>query len=238
VGQAVELFVRHGYPMLLLVGFVEYIGLPVASLPVLLIAGALSATGDLGLLRSAGAVVTGGLLADVVWFLIARTHGARVLDRACGLTTNPWACALTVTRQVARVGPPFLLIAKFIPGTANLIAAASGMTRVPFLLFVAFDTAALGLWAGTYLLIGRLFAGQVDVVLRSAVGVSRVVAVFSTALIVLAGVWRVAKIRTHRRIHHQRDAGADRLGGPPDIVTDQGARDGVDAGEPDQRSVA
>ncbi len=121
----------HGYWLLFGLGFAEFAGVPIASAPVLLAAGALSAAGNLNLLAAAVSAASGGLTADSLWYVLARWKGSRLVDLACSLTSNPTACVLNVSEKLARLGGPYILAAKFIPGAGKLIAPAAGLARLP-----------------------------------------------------------------------------------------------------------
>ncbi len=69
----------HGYWLLFGLGFAEFAGVPIASAPVLLAAGALSAAGNLNLLAAALSAAAGGLTADSLWYVLARWKGSRLL---------------------------------------------------------------------------------------------------------------------------------------------------------------
>ena len=60
VGHLLETW---GYALLVLVGFVEFIGLPIASVPVLILGGAVAASGGLSLPLVALSAAAGGLVA-------------------------------------------------------------------------------------------------------------------------------------------------------------------------------
>lgn len=194
---------QYGYWMLLAVGFIEYVGVPVASMPVLVVAGAMTAVGALALVPAVAFVVVGGLLGDAVWFGVARLRGQRIVNRVCGITSNPRACVYGVTRRIERLGPAYIIPAKFIPGTGNLIAAASGLAGVGATTFFLTDALALTLWASVYMFVGRVFAGQVEVGVAWLLGTVRLVAAVALALVAVAALVRWVKVRRHQRGHAQ-----------------------------------
>ena len=191
----------HGYWLLFGLGFAEFAGVPIASAPVLLAAGALSAAGNLNLLAAAVSAAAGGFTADYLWYALLRWKGASLVDVGCSLTSNRNACVLNVSRKVARLGGPYILAAKFIPGAGNLIAPAAGLARLPATRFLAFDAAAVLLWAIAYTSAGRIFASQVGAVVVWMEGYLRWVLAISVLLIVSAAGWRVIRFRLHRQHH-------------------------------------
>lgn len=192
---------QYGYLLLFGVGFVEFIGLPIASTPFIMVAGALAARGALHPVVGVGSLVAGALLADAVWYALARWRGRRLVERVCGLTSHPRACIFSVTGRVARVGPPYVLVAKLLPGTGHLIAPAAGFAGMRARTFLLLDAAGLALWAGAYLGAGWLFAPWVADAVRWIEGATRGAIVAGVILVGAAGVWRLVKARRHRAAH-------------------------------------
>jgi len=204
---------QYGYVLLFGVGFLEFAGAPIASVPVLVIAGALASVGDASLGSIIVSAALGGLLGDLVWYSLARWRGRGLVDTVCGLSSNPMACVLSVERRVEAVGPGFLLPAKFMPGAGNLVAAASGFAGMKLKTFLMLDLIALLIWAGVYSTLGWLFAPQLDPIVRWATAFPLWIIGLAAALIVGAGAWRLAKIRMHRERHAAMRAAAGGLEG-------------------------
>lgn len=198
----------YGYWLLLGVGFAEFAGLPIASVPVLVLAGAFAAHGHLNLGVAVLSAAAGGLAADLGWYAVSRWRGNRLVSTVCGLTSNPRACALAVADRLSRVGPIYIVPSKFIPGTANLIAAAAGMAGLRTSAFLAADAAALLLWAGAYGLLGFFLSSQVGLVVAWIAGYARWALALVALLIAGASAWRLVRARMHRAAHGTRVAGA------------------------------
>lgn len=198
---------RYGYLLLFSVGFVEYIGVPIASLPFLVVAGAAAARGALNPVAAGLSIALGSLLADTAWFSLARWRGPQLVDRACGLTSNPRACVLGVMDRLSRIGPLYVLAAKLLPGAGNLIAPAAGFAGMPLRTFLLLDAASLAIWVSAYGTLGWLLAAHVDDAVRWIEGVSRgVLAATAIAIVIAAGAWRLTKVRRHRAGHAHRRA--------------------------------
>ena len=197
----VEYLQSFGYLTLLAAGFAEYAGVPIATVPVLVTAGGLSRAAGLDPVLVAISAAAGGLAADLGWFAVVRRRGEEVVDAACGLTSNPDACVLNVRERVDRLGPAYVLPAKFIPGAGNLVAAASALSGMPLSRFAAYDALALLLWAGAYTLTGFLFASQIQEVIGFVLRYQRWALVGAAVLVVGAGGWRGIRILLHRRGH-------------------------------------
>jgi membrane protein DedA with SNARE-associated domain len=119
----------YGYLLLFVVGFLEYAGAPIASIPVLVVAGALAAMGGIPLPGIVLAAALGGLTSDLIWYAAARTRGQRLVDVVCGLATNPMACVTVIERRIRAVGPLYLLPSKFIPGGGQSGGCRFGLRR-------------------------------------------------------------------------------------------------------------
>lgn len=213
---------QHGYWLVASVGFAEYVGVPIASVPVLVAAGALATEGGLQPIGIAVAAAAGGLVADGAWFGIARWQGARIVGSACGLTSNPNACVIGVRNRVARLGPRYILTAKFVPGAGNLIAPGAGLARIGALRFLALDATALLLWATLYVTLGFVFSEQVEAVVEIVAGYARWTLAAAALLVAGAGAWRVVRARRHGHRHDEDGeaaAGRNEASAPPEVPT-------------------
>ena len=203
--EYLEAFLRaYGYWAFFAVGFAEYIGVPVLSVPVLIGGGAMVASGTLGFGMVVVSVAAGGLLADLGWYSMGRRQGPWLVDVACGLSSNPTACSLKVKSRLSRLGTPYIVLAKMLPGAGNLIAVVAGLAGFGTFSFILADGASLILWAAIYTGVGWILSDQVTAALEWALTYNRVVAVV-LILIPLAAAWRVLKVRHHDKAHRRMD---------------------------------
>src|SRR5215475_7121766 len=77
--EITQSLIAHGGPILFAVVLAEQAGLPLPSVPWLLAAGALSASGKMNTAFAVGMSVTACLIADSLWFCFGRRAGNRVL---------------------------------------------------------------------------------------------------------------------------------------------------------------
>ncbi len=210
--QLAVLLERYGYALLFAVGFLEYAGAPIASVPLLVVAGALAAAGGFPLPGIIAAAALGGLAADLIWYAAARVRGQGLVDAVCGLATNPMACVLGIEKRLRSIGPLYLLPSKFIPGVGNLAAAASGFAGIGLGKFVLLDGLALLVWAAVYSSAGWIFSAQVERVLEWASGFGLLILAVAAGLITGAGVWRFVKVRMHRPAHEAARAAEGEAG--------------------------
>ena len=75
----------YGYWVFFAVGFAEFVGVPIVSVPVLIGGGVLVASGTLGFWGVVVSVAVGGWIADLGWYSIGRRGGAWLIEVACGL---------------------------------------------------------------------------------------------------------------------------------------------------------
>ncbi len=194
----------YGYWVFFAVGFAEFIGVPIVSVPVLIGGGAMVASGTLGFWGVVVSVAAGGWLADLGWYSLGRRQGPWLIDVACGLSSNPMACLLTVKNRLSRLGTPYIVLAKMLPGSGNLIAVSAGLAGFGTLPFILADAAALILWATIYTGTGWIFSDHVTAAIEWALAYNRAVLV-ALMLVVLAAAWRLWKVRLHREAHRRMD---------------------------------
>ena len=193
----------YGYWLLLAVGFAEFAGLPIASVPVLVVAGAAAAEGAISLPAAALAAALGGLLADTAWYSLSRWRGQSLVDTVCNLSSNPKSCVISIASRLQKVGPVYVLPSKFIPGTGNLVAASAGLAGLRPAAFLSADAVALGLWSVVYLGLGYLLEGQVASAVNWVAGFTGVAAAVAASLILGALVWRFVRAGMHREGHRR-----------------------------------
>ncbi len=157
-----NLLAQHG--LLLVFGNVllAQLGVPLPAMPTLVVAGALAASGQLGLASVLGVTVTASLLGDLPWFYAGRRYGYRILRTLCRIAIEPDSCVKQTETIFERWGAPSLLVAKYIPGFATVAPPLAGATGLGLGRFVAFTTAGALLWAVVPVMAGWVFSAQVE----------------------------------------------------------------------------
>jgi membrane-associated protein len=111
-------------------------------------AGVFAASGEPNLPLVIAAAALGALAGDHVSFLIGRTAGARVLERAKPGTRRSaafdWAGKILAER-----GGQILVVCRYIPGARTAITLTAGAVGYPLRSFSSFDALASASW-GTY----------------------------------------------------------------------------------------
>ncbi len=149
---SLDFLVRHGYLVLFIWVFLEQLGMPVPSIPLLLAAGALAGARRLSLGTSLSLAVLASIMSDGIWFEIARQRGSSVLSWICRISLEPDSCVRRSQVSFGRNGPRVLLVAKFIPGLNAMAAPLSGITRMGWRRFVLFDALGALLWSGAFMI--------------------------------------------------------------------------------------
>ena len=193
----------YGYWVFFAVGFAEFVGVPIASVPVLIGGGAMVATGTLGFWLVVVSVAAGGWLADLGWYSLGRRQGPRLIDLACGLTSNPRACVTKIMNRLSRLGTPYIVLAKMVPGAGNLIAVGAGLAGFRTLPFILADATSLILWASIYTGTGWIFSDRVAPAIEWALTYSRATVAVVLTLIFLAAALRLRKVRFHQEAHRR-----------------------------------
>lgn len=152
-----HLFLIHAYTVLFVWVFLEQIGLPIPSAPLLLAAGTLTATHQLSLAPVLLAVLAGSLLSDVSWYFLGKNYGGKVIRLLCRLTPERDTCVQRTGDIFARHGAAALLISKFLPALNTMAGAIAGQTGMKFPVFLLFDIGGVLIWALSFVVGGRFF---------------------------------------------------------------------------------
>lgn len=149
--------------------FAASIGLPVPTMPALIFAGSVIAgSGDpvtVAALAFGGAWV-GAVAGDTLWYAAGRRYGFAVLRLLCRMSLSRDTCVRRTESFFERRGVRILLVARFVPGLSVVSVPMSGTARVPFGRFALHDAAGAALWILFGLVLGYLFAGQIDFLMQ------------------------------------------------------------------------
>ncbi len=189
-----QFVLKHGYVILFAAVFAHQLGLPLPGPLFLLAAGALAATGKLGVVPGLALAVIACVLADWVWYEAGRRRGDKVLHFIHRLTSDPDFHDRRAKDTFARFGAALLVVAKFVPGLDAVTPPLAGTSRTSRPRFLAFDAAGAGLYSTVYAGLGYVFrhdlehvaayAGRVGTILASLVVAGVVICVFRNP------VWR------------------------------------------------
>ncbi len=159
---------HHGYSVLAGWVFIEQMGLPLPSLPLMLAAGALAGAGRLNFVLCLLLCVLASVIADGFWYQLGRRKGVKVLQWLCRISLEPDSCVRRTEGIFEKNGPRALLFAKFVPGLNAVATPLAGVFHMRLRRFVLFDAAGAFLWVGTYLGLGYLFSSQIERIAQGA----------------------------------------------------------------------
>ncbi|WP_322048577.1 DedA family protein/thiosulfate sulfurtransferase GlpE [Paraburkholderia sp. J67] len=189
-----DLIAQYGPALVFLNVLAGALGLPVPAMPALVLFGAMAAMhpGSIGqqVAPVLGLSVVAMLIGDSVWFLAGRLYGGNTLKTLCKLSLSRDTCVKKTERFFGRWGVRVLAIAKFVPGLSLVSVPLAGAMGTPYRQFVGFDGIGAALWSGTGLLIGVMFAPQIDMMLAGASRLGRFAAVVVAALLLLYAAYR------------------------------------------------
>jgi membrane protein DedA with SNARE-associated domain len=203
--ESLQFVIAHGYAVLFAWVLGEQLGLPIPSVPMLLLAGAMARAGQVRLSGSLVMALAACLIADLVWYELGRRRGTQVLNFLCRIALEPASCVRRTQNAFERQGPKALLFAKFIPGlstASNPVAGASGMPVEKFLLF---DGLGSLLWAGVFQGLGYAFSGKIEQVgaYASRLGNAFILLIIAAFAAYIVRRW-VARRRFEREFMDQR----------------------------------
>ncbi len=182
----------------------QQLGLPVPSVPTMLLAASLAATPG-ALAPMLLVAVVASVAADLLWYAAGRHFGYRVLSGLCRISINPSSCVHQTEARFTRWGVWSLLVAKFVPGFSIVAPPIAGTLRMPLRRFIAASAAGAALWAGAALAAGWLLRAAVPDLIGALDrhSGSAVLGVLLTAALWLAWkLWQRQRFRRLRTIGH------------------------------------
>ena len=145
--------------------FLQQLGLPIPSVPTMMVAGAVAAQGHLNGIATFAIAVVASLVADMLWFSAGRRYGYPVLRFLCRVSLSPDTCVRETEGIFERWGFFSVVVSKFVPGFSTVGPPIAGALKMPFGAFAVASLASAALWVGAYMGVGYVFARQIDVVL-------------------------------------------------------------------------
>lgn len=195
----VDILRQYGYSIIFLAVFVENLGVPVPSYPLILFATALATTLNLHWGGILAVSLVGALSGDAVWYLLGRLRGRPILRKLCSLSLYPDSCVNRTESFFERHGLKSLLVAKFLPGLNTVAPPLAGMLRTSPLRFGLVDLAGVSLWAGSAVALGWGFRTQVEWLLDWLSAFGR-----ASVLILLCALAGYILIKWIERVRFQR----------------------------------
>jgi membrane protein DedA with SNARE-associated domain len=157
-----ETLVRYGYFLLAGWVFLEQLGLPLPSFPLLLAAGALAGTGRMNFALTLFICAFASLSADVIWYELGRRKGIKVVQLLCRISLEPDSCVRRTEGVFEQQGARSLLVAKFLPGLNAVATPLAGIFQMRFRKFLLFDFLGVLLYLCSCLALGFFFSRQIE----------------------------------------------------------------------------
>lgn len=160
------LLLKHGYLLLFFYVLAVAIGVPIPGDPLLLLMGAMVGNRQYSFFACLPIAVAAALIGDLLWYELGRSRGRWVLRFLCKLSLEPDACVRKTETAFGKRGVAVLLFSKFVPGMGLLSVSLAGVSKIRYWRFLLADITGCTLWVGSYLLLGRTFHREVDVLIR------------------------------------------------------------------------
>src|SRR5215470_11930816 len=138
--ETVQFVIRHGYLLVFFWLLAEQAALPIPSIPLLLVSGALARPGQLKLSSVIICALAACLIADNVWFQLGRRYSSKAVQFICKMSLEPDSCVRRTENVFVEYGLRTLLLSKFIPGLNVVAVPLAGGSRANFARFLLFDT--------------------------------------------------------------------------------------------------
>jgi membrane protein DedA with SNARE-associated domain len=218
--STLEFLVSHGYLVLLVWVFLEQAGLPLPSIPLLLAAGALGGMHRLNFGIALALCTVAAVSADAIWYQLGKRRGIRILHWLCRISLEPDSCVRRTEGLFEKQGAKSLLVAKFLPGLNTVSTPLAGIFHMRLRRFLVFDALGAILWAGTYLGLGYIFSGQIELIaMKSQQLGGGLLVLLVAALVFYVGYKFVARQRFLRELRIAR-------------ISPEELKEKLDAGEP------
>jgi membrane protein DedA with SNARE-associated domain/rhodanese-related sulfurtransferase len=165
--------VQYGVAVVFVWAFAVQAGVPAPAVPMLVGAGALSGSGHINFPLLVATATAAALSADLLWYGLGASHGARVLATLCRFSLDPDSLIRHAKERFAAHRARYVIIAKFLPGVNPLAAGLAGATGIRpdrFLLYAAVGSVV---WAGAWITLGYLCADIIGLIVTAAARLGR-----------------------------------------------------------------
>jgi membrane protein DedA with SNARE-associated domain len=156
-----ETLLRHGYLFLAVWVFLEQVGFPLPSFPLLLAAGALAGTGRMNFAVALSLCASATVCADLMWYELGRRKGIKVVQWLCRISLEPDSCVRRTEGLFEQQGAKSLLFAKFVPGLSAVATPLAGIFQMRLHKFLMFDVLGALFWLSTYMGLGYFFSSEI-----------------------------------------------------------------------------
>ena len=195
---------EHGLTIVFLNVLVTQLGVPLPAVPILVVAGAFVAQGEITLAPLMLAAVVASLVGDTLWYFAGERYGYRILRTLCRVAIEPDSCVKQTETTFEHWGPPSLMLAKYIPGFSTVAPPLAGAMRLGLPAFLGYSAVAALLWAGLPIALGAVFHAEVENALEwlesMGTGAAAVVAALALLYVSVKIIQRTLLIRFLRMV--------------------------------------
>jgi membrane protein DedA with SNARE-associated domain len=190
LSETIQFVVRHGYALIFFWVLAEQAAVPIPSLPLLVISGALAQTGQLRLPLILACALAGCVIADNVWFQIGKRFSGKALQFICKMSLEPDSCVRRTENIFVKYGLRALLVSKFVPGLSAIAAPLAGGSGANVWRFLLYDSFGALVWISSYVLVGYVFSDQLEDAIAYAIGMGSRFVIAVIGLFVAWLVWK------------------------------------------------
>jgi len=202
--EMMGLLTQHGLLLVFANVLLAQAGIPIPAVPILVVAGAFVAQGQIALAPLVLVSVVASLIGDTLWYVAGRRYGYGVLRTLCRVAIEPDSCVKQTENIFERWGTPSLVLAKYVPGFSTVAPPLAGTMRVGLAAFLGYSAIAALLWAGLPIALGAVFHAEVERALEwlgsMGTGAAAVIAAAVLLYIGVKGVQRYLLIRFLRMV--------------------------------------
>ena len=219
----ISLVQHYGLLIVFASAFIEQLGLPLPSYPVLLVAGALSYAGGDPIVPIIAIGALGVVMGDLMVYAAGVRFGRRALSVVCKLSLARDNCVRQTEDRFAHYGPRALLFVKFIPGFALVLILLCGVARLAIPTFLMLDGAGALAYVAVPVVLGGIFHNAIDSALQAVTRWGELGTALVIAILALYFIYRLVdrQLFIHRlrmaRISAQELAGLIDAGEHPVI---------------------
>ena len=214
----VDLLAQYGLALVFANVLLQQFGVPLPSVPTIIVAGALAADGRLSAPGVFAVAFVASMIGDTAWFLAGRRYGRRVMSMLCRISLSPDSCVRQTENHFDRWGGWTLVLGKFIPGLSTIAPPLAGAMHTRWPSFLLFNGGGVAMWVALPVAAGMLFHTQIDRLLAGMENLGTLALGLLLALLAayMAFKWwerrrfyktlRIARI-TARELRHLIDSG-------------------------------
>lgn len=159
---------EYGYGILFLSIFLESTGLPFPGESILIAAGIMAGHGQLNVWGVFVSAWLGGTLGDNLGYWLGHRYGSQLVQRhghRIGLTQEKYRY---VEERFRTVGPPIVLIARFILILRQVCGFAAGTLHFSWWSFLFYNALGAALWSGAYGFGAYILGDRIDTYLHGS----------------------------------------------------------------------